>query len=104
MRYINPVKGDWAMPSIGTTLQLLPKGFDTQAYRSTDATGFVAVEGRGHSIVAGQRIDWGPRDVFIVPSWHEVTHHPAEDSVLFGFSDRPIQEKLGLHREQRGNH
>jgi gentisate 1,2-dioxygenase len=104
MRYINPVNGDWAMPSIGTTLQLLPKGFDTQAYRSTDATGFVAVEGRGHSIVAGQRIDWGPRDVFIVPSWHEVTHHPAEDSVLFAFSDRPIQEKLGLHREQRGNH
>jgi gentisate 1,2-dioxygenase len=104
MRYINPVNGDWAMPSIGTTLQLLPKGFDTQAYRSTDATGFVAVEGRGHSIVAGQRIDWGSRDVFIVPSWHEVTHHPAEDSVLFGFSDRPIQEKLGLHREQRGNH
>ena len=104
MRYINPVNGDWAMPSIGTTLQLLPKGFDTQAYRSTDATGFVAVEGRGHSIVAGHRIDWGPRDVLIVPSWHEVTHHPAEDSVLFGFSDRPIQEKLGLHREQRGNH
>jgi len=44
MRYINPVNGDWAMPTIGTCLQLLPKGFTTQPYKSTDATGFSVVE------------------------------------------------------------
>ena len=26
------------------------------------------------------------------------------DAVLFSFSDRPVQEKLGLWREDRGNH
>ena len=32
-----------------------------------------------------------------------VIHHAEEDSVLFSYSDRPVQEKLGLWREQRGN-
>ena len=25
------------------------------------------------------------------------------DAVIFSFSDRPVQEKLGLYREDRGN-
>ena len=28
--------------------------------------------------------------------------HIAEETVLFSFSDRPIQEKLDLWREERG--
>jgi gentisate 1,2-dioxygenase len=48
-------------------------------------------------------IDWAKRDVFVVPSWHTVRHEPLDDSVLFSFSDRPIQEALHLFREDRGN-
>ena len=48
MRYVNPVDGGWAMPTIGTCLQLLPKDFKTLPYRSTDATVFVGVEGSGY--------------------------------------------------------
>ena len=103
MRYINPVDGGWAMPTMGTCLQLLPKGFSTVPYRSTDATVFVGVEGQGSATVNGQRFDWGPRDVFVVPSWQEVVHEAAEDAVLFSYSDRPVQEKLGLFREALGN-
>ena len=101
MRYINPVDGGWAMPSMGTCLQLLPGGFCTEAYRCTDATVFVCVEGGGSSTVDGQRFDWLPRDVFVVPSWREVVHSVEEDAVLFSYSDRPVQEKLGLWREHR---
>ncbi|MGI9409995.1 MAG: gentisate 1,2-dioxygenase [Hyphomicrobiaceae bacterium] len=103
MRYSNPVDGGWAMPTIGTCLQLLPKGFSSVAYRATDATVFVAVEGSGRSTVAGEVIEWQPRDVFVAPSWSEVTHQTDEDAVLFSYSDRPVQEKLGLFRERRGN-
>ena len=46
---------------------------------------------------------WAPRDIFVVPGWMSHTHHAADDSVLFSFSDRPVQEKLGLWREARGN-
>jgi gentisate 1,2-dioxygenase len=108
MRYANPNNGGYAMNTMGTFVQLLPKGFATSAYRSTDATVFAPIEGRGRSVVsvAGEPdvvIEWGKRDVFVVPSWHKVRHEAAEESVLFSFSDRPIQEALHLFREDRGN-
>lgn len=104
MKYVNPVDGGWAMPTIGTCLQLLPKGFATQPYRSTDATIYVGVEGSGRVTVDGAPLTWGPRDVIVVPSWREVVHEADDDAVLFSYSDRPVQEKLGLFRELRGNH
>ena len=102
LRYTNPVTGDFAMPTIGTFIQLLPKGFQTAAYRSTDATVFVATEGRGKSRIGDVTVTWGPRDIFVVPSWHSVTHEADEDAVVFSFSDRPVQQKLDLFREDRG--
>lgn len=103
LRYSNPVDGGWAMPTIGACLQLLPRDFRTQPYRSSDATVFVAVEGQGRTIIDGQAFDWEPRDIVVLPSWREVVHEAAEDAVLFSYSDRPVQEKLGLWRERRGN-
>ncbi|MCP4562786.1 MAG: gentisate 1,2-dioxygenase [Bosea sp.] len=104
MRYTNPITGNHAMATMGTFIQLLPKGFQTAAYRSTDATIFVPIEGKGRSIVGDDHIvDWEKRDVFVVPSWKRVRHEAHEDSVLFSFSDRPIQEALHLFREDRGN-
>jgi len=103
LRYANPVTGDYAMPTIGTFIQLLPKGFRTSRYRSTDATVFVPVEGRGRTRIGDQMFEWGPKDVFVAPSWHWVTHEADEEAVLFSCSDRPVQEKLELFREDRGN-
>lgn len=103
LRYTNPVTGGYAMPTIGTFIQLLPKGFKTSRYRSTDATVVVAFEGRGRTRVGDQILEWGPKDIFVVPSWCWVTHEADEETVLFSFSDRPIQEKLDLFREDRGN-
>jgi gentisate 1,2-dioxygenase len=103
MRYANPVTGDHAMATIGTFIQLLPKGLATSRYRSTDATVFTVVEGKGRSRVGDVVLEWGPKDIFVVPSWRPVVHEPDGDAVLFSYSDRPIQEKLGLFREDRGN-
>jgi gentisate 1,2-dioxygenase len=103
MKYINPVTGDHAMPTMGTFLQLLPKGFSSARYRSTDATVISVVEGRGRSRVGEMTLEWGPKDHFVIPSWQPVVHETDGDAVLFSFSDRPVQEKLGLWREDRGN-
>jgi len=103
LRYTNPVTGDFAMPTMGTFIQLLPKGFSSTRYRSTDATVFVPIEGKGRSKIGDEIFEWGPRDIFVVPSWRFVTHEVAEDAVLFSYSDRPIQQKLDLWREDRGN-
>ena len=104
MRYTNPRNGDHAMPTMGTFIQLLPKGFKTSRYRSTDATVFAAVEGRGRTRVGEEVLDWGPKDIFVVPSWKPIVHEALEgECVLFSFSDRPVQEKIGVWREDRGN-
>jgi gentisate 1,2-dioxygenase len=104
MQYVNPVTGDYAMPTIGAFMQLLPKGFATAPYRATDATIYSVVEGTGRSFVGGQEFAWGPRDTFVVPSWQRHWHQADGDATLFSFSDRPAQKKLGLWREDRGNH
>jgi gentisate 1,2-dioxygenase len=103
LRYSNPVTGDYAMPTIGTFIQLLPKGFSTSRYRSTDATVFVPIEGRGRTRVGDKVFEWGPKDIVVVPSWQWVTHEAEDEAVIFSYSDRPVQEKLDLFREDRGN-
>lgn len=104
LKYVNPATGGAAMATISTHIQLLPKGFETAPYRASDGTVFICVEGEGHSIIDGKRFDWGEHDIFILPPWVHVTHHAgAMDAVLFSYSDRIIQQKLGLWREERGD-
>ncbi len=90
------------MPTLATFLQLLQKDFISKPYRSTDATVFVCVEGSGSSSIGGEVFSWEPKDIFVVPSWQWVSHKANTDSVLFSFSDRAVQEKLGLWRGQKG--
>ena len=99
LQYLNPQTGASPLPTIGAFLQLLPKGFAGTPYRSTDATVFCVAEGHGESVIGERTFSWGPRDIFVVPSWHPVSHRAAEESVLFSFSDRPAQKVLGIWRE-----
>jgi gentisate 1,2-dioxygenase len=109
MRYTNPITGNHAMATMATFIQLLPKGFATVGYRSTDATIFVPIEGKGRSTISMRSgedfvVEWNKRDIFVAPSWHRIRHEAIDgDAVIFSFSDRPIQEALHLFREDRGN-
>jgi gentisate 1,2-dioxygenase len=103
LRYVNPATGDYAMPTIATFMQLLPAGFATARYRASDATIFVVVEGAGESRIGDMVFRWQPHDVIVAPPWTHVSHHPNGEAVLFSFSDRAVQQKLGLWREDRGN-
>lgn len=102
LRYVNPASGGSITPTIGAFLQHLPQGFETEAYRSTDGTIFSVVEGSGESLVGDKVFRWQANDVFVVPSWTTVRHRAASDAILFSFSDRPVQQTLGLWREMRG--
>lgn len=101
LRYVNPATGGWAMPTIGTFMQLLPKGFQGKTYRTTDATVFCVVEGTGVARIGNEQFHFSPRDVFVAPSWYSVELAAVDDVVLFSFSDRPVQEACGLLREER---
>ena len=99
---MNPASGGAPIATMGTFMQLLPKGFATAPYRSTDGTVFSVVEGEGESTVGDKTLRWKKRDHFVVPSWAKVVHRAKAEAVLFSFSDRPVQEKLDLWREDRG--
>lgn len=101
LRYINPATGGFAMPTMATFMQLLPKGFKGKASRSTDATVYSVVEGQGQVQIGEQVFRFGPRDHFVVPSWYPVRLQADDEVVLFSFSDRPIQVALGLLRQER---
>jgi gentisate 1,2-dioxygenase len=101
MQFINPLSGGPAMPTIAAFIQLLPKSFRGQAYRSTDGTVYAVVEGGGRAAIGGESFAFEPRDVFVVPSWQPLRIDAEAETVLFSFSDRPAQEAMGLWREKR---
>jgi gentisate 1,2-dioxygenase len=102
LRYANPLTGGPAMPTMSAGLQMLAAGFSTAPYRATDGTVFLVIEGRGRSEIGEAVFEWAENDVFVAPSWAVQRHHAASESVIFSFSDRAAQEKLGIWRESRG--
>ena len=101
LRYVNPATGGWPMPTIATFMQFLPKGFRGKTYRSTDATVYCVVEGKGTAHIGDTEFAFAPHDVFVAPSWLPVRLDADEDSVLFSYSDRPVLAALNLLRESR---
>ena len=101
LRYVNPQDGGWAMPTIATWLTHLPKGFETQAIRSTDGQSLVVLEGEIAFDIDGKTFTAGESDVACVPSWMWKKMRATQDTVVFTMSDRAAQEKLGIYREER---
>jgi gentisate 1,2-dioxygenase len=103
MQYVDPTNGGPALPTISTFIQLLPPGFVGIPYRSTEASVFCVLEGRG-SVRFGhahdvQRFEYAPRDVFVVPCWMPYALDAHEEAVLFSASDRVMQQMFGIWRE-----
>lgn len=105
LRYVNPATGASPMPTMATFLQRLPPGFAGRPWRQTDGTVFSVVEGEGEIAIEHGKQRWdfsfGPRDHFVVPSWHTARWRSSQGCVLFSYSDRPVHLALGLFKEER---
>lgn len=105
LRYVNPLTGGWPMPTIAAFLQKLPAGFSGQGWRQTDGAVYSVVEGEGEVAITHRdqevRYAFGPRDHFVIPSWHTARLSSSQGCVLFSFSDRPVHQALGIHNEER---
>ncbi len=105
LRYVNPATGGSPMPTMATFMQRLPAGFSGKPYRQTDGVVFSVVEGHASvKIESGSKtttFDVSPRDHFVIPSWHTARLSSDAGCVLFSFSDRPVHQALGIHREER---
>lgn len=111
LRYINPLTGGSPMPTMATFMQRLPAGFSGLPYRQTDGAVFSVVEGTGSVEIEGpipgqeagvkNSFSFAPRDHFVIPSWHTARLKSERGCVLFSYSDRPVHQALGIHREER---
>lgn len=107
LRYVNPATGGWAMPTMATWLQALPARYSTRRSRSTAGTVYSVVEGRARLTIADDRpggasvaFELGARDHVVVPPWHWASFDAERETVLFGFSDAPLQQAAGLLRKE----
>ena len=105
LRYVNPLTGGSPMPTMSTFMQRLPAGFEGKPYRQTDGAVFSVVEGSGTVDMERNGQTWtfafGPKDHFVIPSWHTAQLRSQHGCVLFSFSDRPVHQALGIHKEER---
>ncbi|HEY5624055.1 MAG TPA: cupin domain-containing protein, partial [Gammaproteobacteria bacterium] len=105
MEFVDPTTGGSAIPTISTFMQLVPEGFETETYRSTDGAVFCVIEGHGTVKIGSgddqRSFEFGPRDIFCVPCWFPYSIRATEEAVIFSASDRVVQTKLNVWREQR---
>ncbi|MBT5051317.1 MAG: gentisate 1,2-dioxygenase [Rhodospirillaceae bacterium] len=106
MQYVDPTTGHSAMPTLSTFLQLLPKGFKGETWRTTEGVVYSVTEGSGRvHVTNGEKttaMDWKEKDIFCVPCWMPHRLESDGDAVLFSYSDRTAQEHLGIWREIKG--
>ena len=101
LRFVNPATGASPISTIGTYAQYLPSGLETRPYRSSDGAVFCCLEGSGQVSMGDTSFSFEQNDVFVVPSWTVYQLKAAGDTILFSFSDKPVQQVLGVWREQK---
>ena len=102
VEYIDPTTGLPVFKTITFFVQMLRPGERTLPVRQTASLLVAPFEGKGHSIVDGQRFDWNEFDTLAVPggSWFEhVNSSDREPLFLFVASDEPTLKKLDLFKK-----
>ncbi|HZO37212.1 MAG TPA: cupin domain-containing protein [Solirubrobacteraceae bacterium] len=103
LEYTNPHTGGPVMRSFTCWMQMLRPGVHTLAHRHTSSTVYLAFEGHGATIIDGVRFEWGPGDMFVLPSWatHEhLNRDPGARALLFSVSDAPLLRALDKYRAE----
>jgi gentisate 1,2-dioxygenase len=100
MEFTSPANGGSVMNTMSAFSQLVPAGLETRGVRSTDGSVNVVVEGEGVVDIGGTEYQLAEGDIFVIPAWAERKFSARQDLVMFSFSDKATQERLGLWRER----
>ena len=100
--YLNPHTGGAVLPTMSCYIQLIRSRVHTQAHRQVNSAVYHVFEGKGFSVINGERFDWQRGDFFVVPpwAWHEHANESRDEAILFSVQDTPVMQALGLYREQ----
>ncbi len=103
LEYRHPQTGGPLLPTMACWSQLLRPGEATKAHRHTGSAVYHIVQGKGTTVIDGQRFTWSQGDIFALPPWahHEhANNSKSEDAVLFSIQDTPVLQALGLYYEE----
>ena len=103
LAYVNPATGEPPLfPTMSFRAQLMHEATDPHFHNATEV--FFAVEGSGATHVGDDVLEWGERDIFVVPP-DEIHHHEPDDeeAVLLGITDRPVLEAFNFYAEAEPN-
>ncbi|MBI3092564.1 MAG: cupin domain-containing protein [Candidatus Tectomicrobia bacterium] len=102
LEYVNPFRQGPVLPTMACYAQLLRPGEHTRAHRHTSSAICFVLDGAGYSVLNGERFNWAPGDLFMIPPWywHEHVNTAAEESRFFVISDKPIYDTFNLSREE----
>jgi gentisate 1,2-dioxygenase len=100
VEFLNPATGGPAIRTFSSELLRLLPGARTPSRRKTGSSIHVVFQGSGRTVVNGTAFDWGPGDVFVVPSWASVDHEASEQADHFIVSDRPVLEAFRLFKAE----
>jgi gentisate 1,2-dioxygenase len=100
VEYVDPETGASVLPTMACAVHRIRAGRRSAPVRRAGNAIYVAYQGSGSSVIGGQRFDWGPGDMFVVPSWVPVEHAAQEQADLFVVSDEPVFRALGIARSQ----
>ncbi len=101
VRYTNPATGGDALTTIRTEMHRLRPGCRTAATRVAGSSVWQVFDGDGEIELGGQRHVLEKGDLFVVPSWAELSFATETGLDAFRFSDDPVFENLGLDRTER---
>jgi gentisate 1,2-dioxygenase len=100
VEYVDPETGASVMPTMSCAVHRVRAGRRSLPVRRAGNSVYVVFTGSGSSVIEGQRFDWGPGDMFVVPSWCAVEHAADEQADLFVVSDEPVLRALGIARTE----
>jgi gentisate 1,2-dioxygenase len=101
LEYTNPHTGGPVMKTFTCSIQMLRPGVHADAHRHTGSWIYLAFEGHGATVIDGLRFDWGPGDMFVLPSWAVHEHLNASESeraILFAVHDTPLLRMTDKYR------
>jgi gentisate 1,2-dioxygenase len=102
VEYIDPTTGQPVFKTITFFAQMLLPGQETLPVKTTSSLLVSPFEGKGYSIVNGQRFDWKEYDTLAIPGGAWFEHHNASEKeplFLFVASDEPTLKKLDLFKK-----
>jgi gentisate 1,2-dioxygenase len=98
VRYVNPTTGGDVMPTLRAEMHRIGAGGETAARREVGSSVFQVFDGSGEVTVGDTSWTVERGDLFVVPSWHDLSVRTGGGIDLFRFSDTPIAERLHQDR------